>query len=362
MTKADNPSSIDRREFIKLDEIKIKRPDDWHLHLRDGDMMRAVLPFTAKLYGRAIIMPNLKPPITTVKDATAYRQRILDCSPSDCGFQPLMTLYLTDETAPAEIRLGKIEGTIAAVKLYPAGATTHSEHGVTSVKKLYPVLEVMQNIDVPLSVHGEDIDPRVDIFEREAVFIERELEPLRKDFPGLKIILEHVSSKTGIDLVRSADSNLAATITPHHLLINRNNIFAGGLNPHLYCLPVAKRESDREAVCQAAISGDPRFFFGSDSAPHRVADKEKTGAAAGIFNSPTALPYITQLFEAKGAFDNLEAFMSLNGARFYGLKPNSDQITMRKADSPVSVPEFIQVGRDRVNVFQTIEPLFWHVV
>ena len=337
-----------------MNEITIKRPDDWHLHLRDGDILQAVLPFTAEFYGRAIIMPNLKPPVTTVKEAEAYRQRILDCLPAGCGFEPLMTLYLTDETAPAEIRLGKTEALLTAVKLYPAGATTHSEHGVTSVKKIYRVLEVMQELDVPLSVHGEVIDPDVDIFEREAVFIDRELNPLRKDFPELKIILEHVSSKTGVDCVRSADRYLGATVTPHHLLINRSSIFAGGLNPHMYCLPVAKREADRKAVCEAAVSGDPRFFFGSDSAPHRVADKEKTGGAAGIFNSPTALPYIAQKFEAQGALDNLEAFMSLNGAHFYGLMPNSDQISLRKTDSPVSVPDFIEVGSDKVNVFQTM--------
>jgi dihydroorotase len=273
-----------------------------------------------------------------------------------------MTLYLTDETAPAEIRLGKSEGILTAVKLYPAGATTHSEHGVTSLKKIYRVLEVMQECNLPLSVHGEVVDPNVDVFEREAVFIDRELAPLRQDFPELKIILEHVSSKTGVDYVRSADQFLGATITPHHLLINRSSLFAGGLNPHMYCLPVAKRESDREAVCMAAVSGDPRFFFGSDSAPHRVTDKEKAGGAAGIFNSPTALPYIAQLFEAKGALNNLEAFMSLNGARFYRLPPNPDQILLKKADSPVSIPEFIEVGSDKVNVFRSHEPPYWQVV
>ena len=344
-----------------MNEITIKRPDDWHLHLRDGDILTAVLPFTAELYGRAIIMPNLKPPVTTVKVAAAYRQRILDCLPPDHGFEPLMTLYLTDNTEPSEIRLGKDEGIIRAVKLYPAGATTNSEFGVTSIKKTYRVLEIMQELDVPLSVHGEIHDPGVDIFEREAVFIDRELNPLRKNFPELGIILEHVSSKTGVDYVRSVDRYLGATITPHHMLINRSSIFAGGLNPHMYCLPVVKRESDRIAICEAAVSGDPRFFFGSDSAPHPVTDKEKTGGAAGIFNSPTALPYIAQKFEADGALENLEAFMSLNGARFYGLPPNSDRISLKKVDSPVSVPEFIEVGPDRVNVFQSIEPLFWCV-
>jgi dihydroorotase len=348
--------------MILMNELTIKRPDDWHLHLRDGDIMRAVLPFTAQLYARAIIMPNLKPPVKTVKDAGAYRQRILDCLPSGHGFQPLMTLYLTDDTPQTEIQSAQDDGLLAAVKLYPVGATTHSEHGVTDIKKVYRVLEVMQRLNIPLSIHGEVSDADVDIFDRESVFIDRVLDPLRKDFPELNIVLEHVTSKTGVDYVRSAERGLGATVTPHHLLINRNSMFAGGLNPHMYCLPVAKRELDRLAICEAAVSGDAHFFFGSDSAPHRVADKEKAGGAAGIFNMPTALSYIVQVFEAEGALDNLEAFMSLNGARFYGLPPNPDTITLKKAASSVSVAEYIPVGGDKVKVFQTLEPLCWQVV
>ena len=288
-----------------MNELTIKRPDDWHLHLRDGDMMRAVLPFTAHLYGRAMIMPNLQPPVRTIKDAEAYRQRILDCLPPGHGFQPLMTLYLTDETPPAEIRLGKDKRLLTAVKLYPVGATTHSEHGVTNIKKVNGALEVMQELNVPLSIHGEVNDPAVDIFDRESAFIDRELKPLRRDFPELKIVMEHVTSKTGVDYVLSAERGLAATITPHHLVINRNSIFAGGLNPHMYCLPVAKRETDRSAIRKAAVSGDSRFFFGSDSAPHRLKDKEKAGGAAGVFNMPTALLYIIQVFEAEASLDSL---------------------------------------------------------
>lgn len=344
-----------------MNEITIKRPDDWHLHLREGEMMRAVLPFTAELYCRAIIMPNLRPPLRTVQDLKAYRRRILDCLPADHGFQPLMTLYLTDETPPKEIRLGKNEGLLAAVKLYPVGATTHSEHGVTDLKKVYPALEVMQELGIPLSIHGEVSDPEVDIFDRESVFIDRELDPLRKDFPELKIVFEHVTTKTGVDFVLSAEQGLGATITPHHLLINRNSLFSGGLDPYMYCLPVAKRETDRVAIRKAAASGDPRFFFGSDSAPHPMAAKEKAGGAAGIFNIPTALPYIVQVFEAEGAIDNLEAFMSLNGARFYGLPPNPDTITLKKAESRISVTEFIPVGTAMVNVFKLPEPVFWYV-
>ena len=343
-------------------ELVIKRPDDWHLHLRDGEMMQAVLPFTAELYGRAIIMPNLRPPVRTAKDAEAYRQRILDCLPAGHGFQPLMTLYLTDDTPPAEIRLAKKEGLLAAVKLYPVGATTHSEHGVTAIKKVYRVLEAMQKLDIPLSIHGEISDPAVDFFDRESVFIDRELDPLRKDFPDLKIVMEHVSSATGVDYVLEAESGLGATVTPHHLLINRNSIFAGGLNPHMFCLPAAKREADRLAIRKATVSGDPRFFFGSDSAPHRLVDKEKAGGAAGVFNMPTALPYIIQVFEAEASIDTMEAFMSINGARFYGLPPNPDTITLRKAEASIPTAETIPVGEDKVNVFQTDAPLFWHVI
>ncbi|MCP4622242.1 MAG: dihydroorotase [bacterium] len=344
-----------------MNELIIKRPDDWHLHLRDGDMMQAVLPYTAELYARAIIMPNLKPPVKTVKDAEAYRRRILACLTPGHEFQPLMTLYLTDDTPQTEIRAAREGGLISAVKLYPVGATTHSEHGVTDIKQVYGVLEVMQELNLPLSIHGETSDSDIDIYDREALFIDCKLDPLRKDFPELKIVLEHVTSKIGVDYVHSAEKGLGATVTPHHLLINRNHIFAGGLNPHMYCLPVAKREADRLAIRQAAVSGDPRFFFGSDSAPHRLAAKEKAGGAAGIFNIPTALACIVQVFEAKGALHRLEAFMSLNGARFYGLPPNSDTITLKKAGSSIPVAEYIPVGEDMVNVFQPREPLFWHV-
>jgi dihydroorotase len=242
------------------------------------------------------------------------------------------------------------------------GATTNSEQGVTSIKKVYRVLEIMQELDIPLLIHGEISDPAVDIFDREAVFIDRELDPLRKDMPELKIVMEHVSSKIGVDYVLAAERNLGTTVTPHHLLINRNSIFAGGLNPHMYCLPVVKREADRLAIRQATISGDPRFFFGSDSAPHRLADKEKTGGAAGVFNIPTALPAIVRVFEAEDAIDNLEAFMALNGARFHGLPLNPDTITLEKAESPIPATEYIPVGGDKVQVFHSREPLYWQVV
>ena len=345
-----------------MNKLTIIRPDDWHVHLRDGDMMRAVLPYTAELFNRAIIMPNLKPPVKTVKDAQVYRQAIMDCLPPGHGFQPLMTLYLTDNTPRSEIKAAKKDDFLAAVKLYPVGATTHSEHGVTNIKKVYRIFEVMQDLDMPLLIHGETSDPEVDFFDREVVFIDRELDPLRKNFPELKIVLEHVSSKTGVDYVLSAEKGLGASVTPHHMLINRNSIFAGGLNPHMYCLPVVKREADRLAVRKAAISGDPRFFFGSDSAPHRVADKETACGAGGIFSTPVALPAVVQVFEAEGALDNLEKFLSLNGAHFYGYAPNPDTVTLEKVQSPAPETEYISVGADKVKVFQSSEPLFWHVV
>jgi dihydroorotase len=324
-------------------------------------MMRTVLPYTAELFGRAIIMPNLKPPVKTVNDAEVYRQRITDCLPPGHGFQPLMTLYLTDDTLPSEIRAAKKEELLAAVKLYPVGATTNSEHGVTDIKKVYRVFEIMQELDIPLSIHGETGDPGVDIFDRESVFVDQELDPLRQDFPELRIVLEHVTSKTGVDYVLSTDKGLGASVTPHHLLINRSHMFAGGLNPHMYCLPVAKRETDRRSVRSAAISGDPRFFFGSDSAPHRVADKEKSGGFGGIFNTPVALPAVVQVFEAEGALDNLEKFVSLNGARFYGFAPNPDTVTLKKAQTSVPEADYIAVGADKVKVFSSPEPLFWYV-
>lgn len=342
-------------------EIRIIRPDDWHLHLRDGPMLRAVLPFTAELYGRAMIMPNLRPPVRTVQEAAAYRQRIMDCLPPGHAFLPLMTLYLTETTPPEAIRQARQTGWCAAVKLYPLGATTHSEQGVRSLQAVYPVLEAMQAMGLPLCVHGEVSDPEVDIFDREAVFVDRVLDPLRRDFPELRIVLEHVTTRVGVEYVQSSPAGLAASITPHHLLITRNELLAGGFNPHLYCLPVAKREADRQALLRAAVSGDPRFFFGSDSAPHWITDKEKSSGAAGIFNSPTALPTVVQLFERAGALDALEAFCSLNGARFYGLPANQDRLVLRKPAEPVQVPGAVAAGEDRVKIFQAGECLDWQV-
>ena len=341
--------------------LTIKRPDDWHLHLRDGEMLKAVLPFSAELYGRAVVMPNLNPPLRTIRDIEAYRRRIMNALPPDHGFMPLMTLYLTDQTPVSELREGKKAGLISAVKLYPVGATTNAEHGVTDLHKVYPVFEAMQAMNIPLSIHGEISDPDVDIFDREAVFIERVLDPLRRDFPELKMILEHVTSKTGVAYVQAAEKKLAATITPHHLRLERNHIFSKGINPHMYCLPIAKRADDRRAVRTAAVSGDRRFFFGSDSAPHLVVDKEKSGGAAGIFNSPTAIAHAARIFEEERALQHFETFVALNGAAFYELAPNKDTITLKKSNEALKPLETIAAGAGRVKVFQTGDPIYWYV-
>lgn len=344
-----------------MDTITIRRPDDWHLHLRDGDILQAVLPFTAELFGRAIVMPNIKPPARTKEEITSYRHRIISHLPENHGFQPLMTLYLTDATSPEEVSICKGENLISAVKLYPVGATTNSEHGVTDIRKVYSVLERLQELDIPLSVHGESSAPGVDLFDREAVFIERDLLPIRKDFPELKVVFEHLTSKIGVDYVLSCGKEVGATITPHHLLITRNDIFTGGLQPYMYCLPIAKREEDRLAIRQAAVSGDSRFFFGSDSAPHFMSSKEASGGAAGIFNVPTAIPYITQVFEEEAALDKLENFLSINGARFYNLPINADTIRLQKLPESIEATEELHVGMEMMKIFRLNSPLHWAV-
>ncbi len=343
-------------------QITIIRPDDLHLHLRDGDMLNAVLPSSARIYGRALVMPNLIPPVTTAGDAEDYRRRIINARPEGSHFEPLMTCYLTDNTSPDSLKAAFAVKAFHAVKLFPAGATTNSESGVTAIKKVYPVLEAMQEIGMPLSVHGEVTDPEVDVFDREAVFIERVLEPVREDFPGLKIIFEHVTSKAAVDYVFDQDENVVATITPHHLLITRNDLFKGGMNPYMYCLPVAKNFEDRDAVRKAAVSGDERFFLGTDSAPHPARMKEKAGAAAGIFNAPSSIGYVTQVFEELSALDKLEGFTSIYGARFYGLSPNGSTITLVKRDEPVEMDWHIKAGADVVKIFKPDTPLFWDLV
>jgi dihydroorotase len=319
------------------DTLTIRRPDDWHLHLRDGAMLKAVLPFTARQFARAVIMPNLVPPVTTVAAAEAYRARILAALPAGAAFTPLMTCYLTDAADPEEIARGFRAGVFAAVKLYPARATTNSAHGVGDIESTFPALERMAALGMPLLVHGEVTDPAVDVFDREAAFIERVLEPLHRRFPALKIVLEHITTSEAASYVAASGERIAATITAHHLVINRNALFEGGLRPHMYCLPIAKRERHRQALRQAATSGNPHFFLGTDSAPHPVPDKERDCGCAGIFSAAAALETYAQVFDEEGALDRLEAFASLNGPRFYGLPANEERMTLRRA--ALAVPE-----------------------
>ncbi len=344
------------------DQIEIIRPDDWHLHLRDGDMLKAVLPISAALFARAIIMPNLVPPVRTLDDMRAYRSRIEAALPEGNTFKPLMTLYLTETTDPAEIKKGAETGELTALKLYPAGATTNSDAGVKDFTRITRVLEAMQEASVPLLVHGEVNDPDVDIFDREAVFIERVLEPLRRDFPGLRVVMEHITTQEGASYVSEANENLAATITPQHLIINRTDIFRGGIRPHFFCLPIAKRENHRQALRKAATSGNPKFFLGTDSAPHPLNAKECACGCAGIFNAPVTLPYVTQVFEEEGALDKLEGFTSLNGPAFYRLPVNEDRITLTHTAPDPSIFASVDAGPGgQVVVFRADTPLNWSV-
>jgi dihydroorotase len=318
-----------------LNEITLTRPDDWHVHLRDGAMLAGVLPDTARRFARAIVMPNLKPPVRTVAEAAAYRERILTALPAGMAFTPLMTLYLTDNTAPEEIHKAKASGFVHAVKYYPAGATTNSDSGVTDIRRVDAVLEAMQTTGLPLLLHGEVTDSAVDVFDREAVFIERILAPLLQRLPRLKVVLEHITTRQAAEFVAAAPANVAATITVHHLLYNRNAMFQGGMRPHYYCLPVLKRESHRQALIAAAGSGNPKFFLGTDSAPHATAAKEAACGCAGIYTAHAAIELYAEVFDAAGALDRLEAFASHFGPDFYGLPRNADTITLVRESTPV---------------------------
>lgn len=342
-------------------ELTIKRPDDWHLHLRDGAMLEGILPHTAKDFARAIIMPNLVPPVITSDHARAYRERIMAALPSGMNFQPLMTLYLTEETEADDVVSAYEEGLIRSVKLYPAGATTNSQSGVRNFDKIVPILERMAEAGVIMCVHGEVTDDDIDIFDREAVFIDRVLDPIRRRVPNLKVMMEHVTTSNGIDYVKAHDENLACTITTHHLIINRNHMLVGGIKPHYYCLPVAKRESHRLALREAATSGDGRFVLGTDSAPHIDDLKEHACGCAGIFTATNTMSCLAHVFEEEGKLENLEAFSSLNGPAYYGLPVNSDTITLVKDDTPVSYPEKIETGAGPVTLFDPGFDLYWRV-
>jgi len=340
-------------------QLTIIQPDDWHLHVRGGDVLKTVMPYTARTFARAIIMPNLKNPVTTAARARTYRDEIMACVQDGVNFTPLMTSYLTDDTDAFDLEQGFAAGYFTAAKLYPAGATTNSENGVTDIKNISTALRVMERIGMPLLVHGEVTDENVDIFDREAVFIERILTPLMNNYPALKIVFEHITTKDAVDFVVGENNNIAATVTPHHLMVNRNALFKGGLNPHMYCLPVIKRERHRLALRDIVTSGHKRFFLGTDSAPHFTRDKETNCGCAGIFSSYSALELYAQVFGEENALENLEAFASLNGPEFYGLPVNEKRVTLSRV--PYVIPNAIDVGRDQIQPFMAGETLNWSV-
>jgi dihydroorotase len=341
-------------------QISIQQPDDWHLHLRDGAALASVIGHTAKRFARAIVMPNLKPPVSNTQLAGEYRQRILQALPSDTSFEPLMTLYMTDNLSTEEIRKAKSSGFVKAVKLYPAGATTNSDSGVTDLKKLYPVIEEMQRQQLPLLIHAEVTSSEIDIFDREKVFIERHLKPLNKDFPELPLVFEHVTTKQAVDFVASTSSWVAATITAHHLLYNRNAMLAGGIRPHFYCLPILKRESHQQALIDAATSGDPKFFLGTDSAPHGQQTKECSCGCAGCYTAHAAIELYAEAFERAGALNKLEGFASFHGADFYGLPRNRGNIILE--NESWEVPAHYPFGDDKLVPLRAGEQIHWRVL
>ena len=342
-----------------MQQLILTRPDDWHLHLRDGALLQSVLPDSARQFARAIVMPNLRPPVTTTEQAQAYRARILAALPAGSAFEPLMTLYLTDNTTAHEIRNAGESGVIHAVKLYPAGATTNSAAGVTDIRKTYPALEEMQRCNMPLLVHGEATDPAVDVFDREAVFIERVLQPLLRDLPQLRTVFEHITTREAVQFVTDAPDTVAATITAHHLLYNRNALFSGGMRPHYFCLPVLKRETHRAALGEAAASGNPKFFLGTDSAPHAQHTKETACGCAGIYTAHAALELYAEAFDRIGALDRLEGFASFHGADFYGLPRNAGKVTLRKESW--QVPDSLAFGEHRLVPLRAGEIVKWRM-
>ncbi len=343
-------------------QLTIIKPDDWHLHLRDGDMLARVAKESARHFARAIIMPNLVPPVVTLDDATAYRQRIMDAVPQYPDFEPLMTLYLTQNTSVNDVQAAASSPIVKAFKLYPAGATTNSQSGVTDFDALIPVLEKMAELNIPLCVHGEVTDKDVDIFDREAVFVENVLDPIRQKLPELKVIFEHITTSNGVEYVRGGGGNIAATITTHHLIINRNHILVGGIHPHYYCLPVAKRERHRLALVEAATSGVPSFFLGTDSAPHLDGAKLSACGCAGIFSAPNTMACLAQVFENANALDKLENFTSRGGPAFYNLAENTGTITLEKCSSPQPVPDQIKTAQGNLSVFDPGFPVHWRVI
>lgn len=342
-----------------INSITITRPDDWHIHFRDGAAMHSVVPDTARIFGRAIAMPNLRPPVLTLDDALAYQSRLIDAA-NGRSFEPLMTLYLTDNTTPSEVRRAKASNIVHAVKYYPAGATTNSDSGVTDLGKAYAAIACMEEVGMPLLLHGEVTDSDIDIFDREAVFIDRYLTRLLRDFPKLKIVLEHITTKHAVEFVNAAPANVAATVTAHHLLFNRNAIFSGGIRPHMYCLPVLKREPHRIALVEAVTSGSAKYFLGTDSAPHSVHAKESACGCAGIYTAHAAIELYAEAFDTVGALQQLEAFASFNGADFYGLPRHTDTITLQR--EPWVAPASLKLGDERLIPMRAGEQILWRVV
>jgi len=344
-----------------MEEIEIIKPDDWHVHFRDNEILKAVVPETTRHFARSIVMPNLIPPILNAKQAVEYKKRIEKAIPSTDNFEPLMTIYLTEETNKYELKDGYNNGAVFAVKLYPAGATTNSESGVKDIKKIMPVLEMMAEIGMPLLIHGEVTDKEIDIFDREKAFIDQKLDFICTELPELKITLEHITTKEATEYVEENNKNLVASITPHHLALNRNAIFVGGIRPHNYCLPILKREIHRQALIKAATTGNKKFFLGTDTAPHFKKDKENSCGCAGIFNASYCIAVLTQIFEEEKSLKHLEKFISINGASHYQLPPNSTKIKIVKRHYPIKLRNFILVGSDEITVFNPDFDIFWEV-
>ena len=344
-----------------MEEIEIVKPDDWHVHFRDNQILKAVVPETSRHFARAIVMPNLVPPILNAKQAIEYKKRIKKAIPSKDNFEPFMTIYLTEGTNKKELKQAYNDGAVFAVKLYPAGATTNSDSGVKDIKKVMPVLETMAEIGMPLLIHGEVTDKDVDIFDREKVFIDKKLDFICREIPNLKITLEHITTKEATEYIVEGNKNLAASITPHHLTLNRNAIFVGGIRPHNYCLPILKRETHRKALLQAALSGNPKFFLGTDTAPHLTKDKENACGCAGIFNATYCIQILTQLFDNENSIHNLEKFTSINGAYHYNLQTNKDTILMSKSSEELNFREYLYLEKQKVKIFKPDFPVFWTI-
>ena len=344
-----------------MEEIEIIKPDDWHVHFRDNEILKAVVLETTRHFARSIVMPNLIPPILNAKQAIEYKERIEKAIPSTDNFKPFMTIYLTEETNKNELKQAYKDGVVFAVKLYPAGATTNSESGVKDIKKIMPVLETMAEIGMPLLIHGEVTDSNIDIFDREKVFIDKKLDFICRELPDLKITLEHITTTEATQYVKESNKNLVASITPHHLALNRNALFVGGIKPHNYCLPILKRESHRTALIEAATSGNPKFFLGTDTAPHLTKDKESACGCAGVFNATYCIQILTQLFDNKNALSNLENFVSINGANHYKLQANNETILMTKSQEPISLKDYLYISKEKIKIFKPDFPIFWNV-